>query len=522
MTQKQTLCNAKRQMKNEKTSRTLIQLTLKAWVLIVLIMGISLSAQGQIFSTPKNISDDIGITQHAQIEMDEEGNTYTVWADGTEGISAIYFSRSIDGGQTFSDPKNISYQNSYSAYFPKIAIGDQGYIYLVWVQSYPQDHIWISYSSDYGATFSPPKVIAAADGGAEIAVDSQGNVNIVLYDIVYPARYVYFCRSIDNGETFSSPIYLSIGTAPKIAVDSDGKIYIVWDYDEIYFTCSSNGETFSDPVNLSADLYDGNSNPEMVVDSGGNINIVWRNAAYAGNEVYFRRSTDGGATFDTPVNVSNTPNKQSASPQIAVDSQGHISVAWWQGVEGSTKTDIFFSYSTDGTCFSAPTNISNTLTVSSQRQKIAVDDQGNINIIWDEHDPDSGIFFSRSVDGGMSFSEPKDLYVGAATPQCTIDNTGDVFAVCWKDDDIHFIRSLDSLFFDLIDLTNEINLNSLDAKLDVAIRILEDSNDNNDRAGIQALEAFIRQVEAQRDVQISDEYADTLIGVAQIIVNLLE
>ncbi|MHC4440292.1 MAG: hypothetical protein ACYS3S_23330 [Planctomycetota bacterium] len=63
--------------------------------------------------------------------------------------------------------------------------------------------------------------------------------------------------------------------------------------------------------------------------------------------------------------------------------------------------------------------------------------------------------------------------------------------------------------------------NSLDAKLDAVKKALDDVNENNDAAGINALETFINAVEAQRGNKILDEDADALIEAAQEIIDLL-
>jgi VCBS repeat-containing protein len=63
--------------------------------------------------------------------------------------------------------------------------------------------------------------------------------------------------------------------------------------------------------------------------------------------------------------------------------------------------------------------------------------------------------------------------------------------------------------------------NSLTASLDTAMKVLEDSNQKNDVAAINALEAFINEVEAQRDKKIPEEVADELIARAQDIIAVL-
>ncbi len=63
--------------------------------------------------------------------------------------------------------------------------------------------------------------------------------------------------------------------------------------------------------------------------------------------------------------------------------------------------------------------------------------------------------------------------------------------------------------------------NSLQAKLDTAMRLLEDGNENNDAAAINLLEAFINVVEAQYGKKISQANAYILIATAQEILELL-
>lgn len=63
--------------------------------------------------------------------------------------------------------------------------------------------------------------------------------------------------------------------------------------------------------------------------------------------------------------------------------------------------------------------------------------------------------------------------------------------------------------------------NGLDAKLDAVLLALDDLNLHNDVAAVNALEAFINAVEAQRGRQIDEADADDLIASAQEIIDLL-
>lgn len=60
--------------------------------------------------------------------------------------------------------------------------------------------------------------------------------------------------------------------------------------------------------------------------------------------------------------------------------------------------------------------------------------------------------------------------------------------------------------------------NSLDSKLEAALQALDDMKEGNNVAAINALQAFINSVEAQRGIHIGEADADSLIAAAQAIV----
>ena len=71
-----------------------------------------------------------------------------------------------------------------------------------------------------------------------------------------------------------------------------------------------------------------------------------------------------------------------------------------------------------------------------------------------------------------------------------------------------------------LNLSNGIS-NSLDAKLDNAVKALDDVNESNDVAAVNKIEAFIKEVEAQAGNQLPQSDADALIAAAQQIIDLL-
>jgi hypothetical protein len=65
--------------------------------------------------------------------------------------------------------------------------------------------------------------------------------------------------------------------------------------------------------------------------SGNNVYITWWTNKTANNndEVMFRASTDGGATFGDKLNLSNTTNADSTRAEIDSDADSVV-VTWWE------------------------------------------------------------------------------------------------------------------------------------------------------------------------------------------------
>ena len=64
--------------------------------------------------------------------------------------------------------------------------------------------------------------------------------------------------------------------------------------------------------------------------------------------------------------------------------------------------------------------------------------------------------------------------------------------------------------------------NSLLAKLQAAVGVLEDDNEKNDGAAVNILGAFINAASAQRGKKIAESQADALIAEAAAIIEALQ
>ena len=420
-------------------------------IVAVAVLALSFAcakAQGQAFSPPKNISNNTDYSFTPQVAVDGAGNIYAVWEDDTATNSNILFSRSNDGGATFSAPLNVS-KSSGSSSNPLISVDRQGAINVVWVSDSPGNNdVFFSRSTDGGGTFSVPLNLSndPADSlSPQLAVDGSGNINVV-WESDNITFGVLFTHSTDGGATFSAPLDLATNTGgsfgAQLALAAAGSINVVWEDDTnsgstiSYSRSSDNGATFSAPKNLSGTLSN-STESQIAVDAAGNIDVLWADSTPGNFAIFFSRSTDQGATFSTPQNLSSSPTN-SLHAHIGVDTTGGVYAVWEENVAADAgNKDIFFARSSDsGATFSAPTNLSNNFG-NSAKASLIVDATGAINLSWEDATPGlTNIFFARSQDAGATFSAPQNLSndSGSSTDaQIAADKSGNLNVV-WSDD----------------------------------------------------------------------------------------
>jgi hypothetical protein len=78
--------------------------------------------------------------------------------------------------------------------------------------------------------------------------------------------------------------------------------------------------------------------------SGDNVYIAWPTNKTGNDEVLFRASTDGGATFGDKINLSNGTDTESQDVEIAADGD-EVIVSWWE--RNATSDEPVFRASVD-------------------------------------------------------------------------------------------------------------------------------------------------------------------------------
>jgi len=318
---------------------------------------------------------------------------YVVWDDSQSGNSEIYFRKSADSGATWGAAKRLTYTTSKSL-VPTVA-ADGAIVYVAWHDSAPgHDEIFFRKSLDGGATWQSAKRITNNAAGSvcpKLAVDGS-KVYLVWYGSATGNIEIYFAKSLDGGATWKAAKRLTDNEGksyvPDIAV-AGANIYVVW-YDdtpgnnEIYFKRSTDGgETWEGAKRLTSNP--GASQAPAIAANGSKVYVVWLDDTTGNKEIYLRKSADGGATWKTPKKLTNNV-ADSEDPAIAVIGE-QVYLTFDDYTPGNW--DIYFKQSVDGgTSWTASQNLTNTAGGSAWPRIAAT--AANIFIVYCDETPGNG------------------------------------------------------------------------------------------------------------------------------------
>ena len=319
-----------------------------------------------------------------------------VWEDDTPGNWEIYYEKSTDGGATWTPSQRIACDPGPSG-DPDIAVDSSGHIHVVWHDTTPGSfEIYSIKSTDGGATWTPSKRLTWNSGdslNSVIASDPSGNLHIVWLD--YESGNAELChkKSTDGGASWTPRQRLTWNSGdslwPAVAVDSSGHIHVVW-WDltpgnpEIYHKKSTDGGvawTASKRLTWTSGWTD---YPAIAIDGSGNPHVVWRDNTTGNEEVYYKKSTDGGSAWTTTKRLTWTSGGY-RRPAIAVDSSGNLQVVWNDNTPGNY--DIYGRKSTDGGATWTATQRLTWTSGSSYSPDLAVDASDDFYVIWSDDSP---------------------------------------------------------------------------------------------------------------------------------------
>jgi uncharacterized repeat protein (TIGR01451 family) len=170
---------------------------------------------------------------------------------------------------------------------------------------------------------------------------------------------IVFSRSMDGNLTWSSPLQVASGGVQGSipGTTPDGTVYVVFGRNIFYgpapgtievVKSTNGGASFGSPVvaaSITAIPWGlpnpfGGTNfrspaslPAFAVSpTNGNLYVAWADYRNGDADVYFARSTDGGATWEMPVRLNDDPLSNGIDqwqPQVSVAPNGRVAVMWF-------------------------------------------------------------------------------------------------------------------------------------------------------------------------------------------------
>ena len=362
--------------------------------------------------------DDDLVTDKAYKRMVVTGSTvhiaFSYYSGSWYGV--LGYVRSTDNGASFEQVRDLfTASNAYHVYDVRVAASD-GKLTIGFRNqcNWKVDNgYYLLNSDDDGDTFVQ-RTVYSTDSGSGWYVADLLRVNDRIY-VAYTNSYYYYglqygrlylAASTDAGETFTSTL-ISVPSlsgehkasniydyhyVPKIAGVGD-TVTVIWngldaeDVFSVFIRRSTDaGDTFGDAVNLSKGII-----PDEKAIQGGHDTIVAKgNYVYSlftstAKNVYFRRSTDGGANFGELKELTSTDTP-------------YLSENWWPVIAtdptdtSGAKVHVFWScpayvYSTDGgATFTKPELVSpyfsysGTITSKATWPQMAVGEDGKIHL----------------------------------------------------------------------------------------------------------------------------------------------
>jgi len=178
------------------------------------------------------------------------------------------------------------------------------------------------------------------------------------------------------------------------------------------------------------------SDPDIAVNAAGALHAVWTDYRGETSEVYYARSTDGGATWSTEVRINDVTSNTQSSPAVAVMTDT-VCVAWADSRAGYTDIDIYMDCSTDGgVTWGADSRANNDASGSNQLSPdIAVDTGGTAHLVWtDRRNGNADVYYGHFSAAGGWVNVQLNADVGTATqsdPAIALD--GQDIHVVWQD-----------------------------------------------------------------------------------------
>lgn len=258
------------------------------------------------------------LTYAPDLAVDREGVIHAVWtewvpverdpwevfvSESSPYLSEVFYRRSEDGGQTWSETVNLSRTPNVGSARVHLALDGQGGIHVSWDEGWDRNSMegqpetgTYAHSLDGGMTWSTSHSFSTPlSDNAQTTVGTDGEQGVLLVWRSVSGSQLYYAWSADRGGTWSEPQpvpgifarpWISPFDAYDMVTDGEGHIHLVGvgapeepgpglPFLAVYHLVWD-GETWSRPEIVTR--YPGPENPEyprIAIGGGTHLHVVW-------------------------------------------------------------------------------------------------------------------------------------------------------------------------------------------------------------------------------------------------------
>lgn len=288
-----------------------------------------------------------------KILVADNGNVYVSYTRALETPYAgnVRFSRSVDGGKSFSAPVTVNDNiDPITHRFDAMGIDGRGQIYIAWLDrrdaaaankkggKYSGIAVYYAVSDDEGKSFKAN--IRAAEHTCEccrvaMAIDTDG----------YPViawRHIYDTNIRDHAlvklDGKMAPVRLSHENwniaacphhGPSLSIAPDGIYHAAWfanapeRHGLFYAYSSDRGKTFSSPLNFGN--FEAHPAHPYVLGLGSRVYLVWKEFDGESTGIFGMNSSDGGKSWSAPVKLASTSDDSDSPMLISESNRAYLS-----------------------------------------------------------------------------------------------------------------------------------------------------------------------------------------------------
>jgi hypothetical protein len=343
---------------------------------------------------------------------------------------------------SWSPPAAVSdTHKTTSSWFPDLAVGPDSSVHIIWSSGLPGKNKeeagldLLMYRVLRDGKWSPINDIDNPGAGGytvrnSLIMGRDGRLHVLVREGLYTSYMSAPWDQAWSANSWNSPRHLNGGVSyfNSLAMDSKGVLHVLWNEaipddpkapkpacsacaDLFYRRSSDGGQSWSSPINLSRSP-DGSVKQQVKIDKDDNLHVVWEEGydwyASQGEPVagMYRRSSDGGKTWDPPVRFTLpavTPSEAAetsepgATPQPTpaplADAPRQVTIGLYQNsapivvYRGNVTDNLYYQFSEDsGKTWKKPAIIPgirarNIRDTDHDDYTMATDGSGNVHLV---------------------------------------------------------------------------------------------------------------------------------------------